>query len=96
MTCDDPVRDAIGAVCDSVKTMLLAKNLKYGNSAGNPIRVFSAANAEEQLLVRIDDKLSRVVRGGPEMVEDEDVVRDLIGYLILLLVQRERRGTPNA
>ena len=45
---------------DDVEKMLLAKNKAYGNSALEPCRVFSKAGVKEQLLVRIDDKLSRI------------------------------------
>lgn len=74
----------IGVECDRIKAFLLEKNLKYGNSALDPVRMFSQASATEQLLVRIDDKLSRVKRGG-EFAGD-DTTLDLIGYLVLLRV----------
>jgi len=70
---------------DAIGTMLIAKNAVYGNSALAPVRVFSRASTEEQLLVRIDDKLSRLARGA---AAGEDVVRDLVGYLVLLLIAR--------
>jgi len=70
---------------DAIGTMLIAKNAAYGNSALAPVRVFSRASTEEQLLVRIDDKLSRLARGA---AAGEDVVRDLVGYLVLLLIAR--------
>lgn len=73
-------------VCDEVRDLLVEKNKKYGNSATDPIRIFSRATSEEQLRVRIDDKLSRLSRG---TADDEDTVLDLIGYLILLRVSRE-------
>lgn len=75
--------DHIAAVCDEVKAMLLAKNAAYGDSAVNPVRVFSKASPREQILVRLDDKLSRLARGS---AAGEDVVLDLIGYLVLLRV----------
>ena len=68
---------------DDVKVMLMEKNRKYGNSATNPIRAFSTASAVEQIKVRIDDKISRMVRGNNNK-EDEDVVKDLTGYLVIL------------
>ncbi len=80
-------RDAISSECDAIKEMLLSKNEKYGNSALDPVRIFSKASPDEQLRVRIDDKLSRVTRGG--IHEDEDVIQDLIGYLIMLRVSRK-------
>ena len=80
------MRDQISSVCDGIKTMLLAKNEAYGNSALDPIRIFSRASLREQLLVRIDDKLSRITRGRATEAVPEDTVKDLIGYLVLLLV----------
>lgn len=65
---------------------LIAKNEAYGNSALDPVRIFSRASTEEQLLVRIDDKLSRLQRG--HEYADDDTVQDLIGYLILLKLAR--------
>jgi hypothetical protein len=73
----------IATECDSIKEMLLEKNRAYGDSALRPLRVFSSAPAIEQIKVRIDDKLSRLSRG---TASGEDVVLDLIGYLILLRV----------
>lgn len=70
-----------------IRDMLIEKNKAYGNSALDPVRVFSKASAEEQILVRIDDKLSRLQRGSE--YADEDTVKDLIGYLILLQIARE-------
>jgi len=76
-------------VCDEVATMLVEKNRAYGNSALDPVRVFSRASVVEQLLVRIDDKLSRLSRGS---AAGEDVERDLMGYLVLLRVARKREA----
>ena len=76
----------IAAICDDVKELLLYKNQKYGNSALEPARIFSKASAVEQLLVRIDDKLNRVQKGAGLLSKDEDVIMDLIGYLILLKI----------
>lgn len=67
--------------CDAIKEMLLEKNRKYGNSALDPVRIFSKASNSEQILVRIDDKLSRFKNRQSD--DDEDIILDLIGYLIL-------------
>jgi len=72
----------ITRVLNEMKELLMQKNRKYGNSATKPVRAFSKADPIEQLKVRIDDKISRIVRGGCE--EDEDVVQDVIGYLVIL------------
>ena len=76
----------ISGVCDDIKELLIHKNRKYGNSALKPCRVFSKASLVEQLLVRIDDKLNRIMQGAGLLADDEDVVNDLIGYLVLLKI----------
>lgn len=83
------MKEKIEATCDSIKQLLLDKNAKYGNSALNPVRVFSKADNQEQLLVRIDDKLSRIARGAGMEATDEDTLNDLIGYLILLKIIKD-------
>lgn len=80
----------IAMVCDDIKQLLLEKNQKYGDSALNPTRVFSKASPVEQLLVRIDDKLSRISSGAGLVANDEDVIQDLIGYLVLLKIAIKR------
>jgi len=79
----DETRLLIADECDALKAMLLAKNIAYGNSALDPIRVFSRASNVEQILVRIDDKLSRLAHGS---AAGEDVTLDLLGYIILLRI----------
>lgn len=74
----------ITRVCDSIKEMLLEKNRRYGDSALKPVRIFSKADAAEGIRIRIDDKLSRLQSGQAD--EDEDVINDLIGYLVLYKV----------
>ena len=76
----------ISVVCDDIKELLIHKNRKYGNSALQPNRIFSKCSATEQLLVRIDDKLNRIMKGAGLLANDEDVVNDLIGYLVLLKI----------
>jgi len=70
--------------CDEIKELLLTKNRKYGNSALQPVRIFHQGDTGDALKVRIDDKLSRVLNQQDD--EDEDVVDDLIGYLVLYKV----------
>ena len=81
--------DMIKQECDAIKAMLLDKNARYGDSAMQPRRIFSRADAIEQIKVRIDDKLSRIATMGPDS-EDEDTTGDLIGYLVLLRIARRR------
>lgn len=76
-------------VLDGVRVMLREKNAAYGDSALSPVRIFSQASAEEQIRVRIDDKLSRLARGSSA---GEDVLHDLLGYLVLLQMARLRQA----
>lgn len=73
--------DRITTICDEIKNILLEKNESYGNSAEDPVRIFSKADPIEQLNVRIDDKLSRIMRGKEFGTEDTEL--DLVGYFIL-------------
>lgn len=90
-----PSQEIISAVCKDIENLLLEKNRKYGDSALNPKRIFSKASPIEQLMVRIDDKISRIENAAND--EDEDPITDLIGYLILLkaayLISRSK-ATP--
>lgn len=91
----EPIKDvtltvtqgAITAVCNELLEFLLDKNRKYGDSAINPIRIFSKANSVEQINVRIDDKINRMRNQQED--EDEDVTKDLAGYLILKMVAQK-------
>jgi hypothetical protein len=75
----------VGVVLDEIRDLLIAKNQKYGNSALEPLGVFSRLDSREGLLIRIDDKLKRIKNGSLEK-DDEDVINDLIGYLVLLKI----------
>lgn len=75
------VQQYIANECDSIKEMLLEKNKTYGNSAAEPINIFSKKNPIDAIDIRIDDKLKRI-RDGNEF-KNEDTLLDLIGYLIL-------------
>ena len=81
------VQQLIVEECDRIKEMLLRKNRDYGNSALEPVRIFSSASPLEQINVRIDDKLSRIKSGGEKNFK-EDTEMDLIGYLVLKQVAR--------
>lgn len=72
-------------VLSEITEMLIAKNQKYGNSAIEPLGIFSDLSPEEGLKVRIDDKLKRIKNGSLDN-DDEDVINDLIGYLVLLKI----------
>lgn len=82
-----PFEKSVNRITDGIAKLLIEKNKAYGDSALNPVRVFSKASRIEQLNVRIDDKISRIQRGSE--YGDEDTVKDLIGYLILKLIAKE-------
>jgi hypothetical protein len=80
----------IAKVCDSIKEMLVAKNKAYGDSALDPVRIFSKTNSIDQIAIRIDDKLSRVQRG--HEYPGDDTIDDLIGYLVLFKIAKDRNN----
>jgi hypothetical protein len=82
----------LNEVLDEVRNMLITKNEAYGDSALNPVRVFSKANPIEQIDVRIDDKLSRLARGDQA---GEDVYLDLVGYLVIRRIAQKRNSEYN-
>ena len=87
MTDKAPREDDIRKVCNGIRDLLLSKNRKYGNSVLEPVRIFSQADTVEQIRVRLDDKLSRIRSSQPD--DTEDVVDDLIGYLVILKIALE-------
>ena len=84
----------IVTVCDEIKELLLEKNKRYGDSALNPVRIFSKADTLDQIEVRMDDKLSRIRTMDPS--DTEDAFLDLIGYLVLHRVAKmQQRRAAN-
>jgi hypothetical protein len=95
----EDAQECIRQECKDICDLLLTKNRSYGNSFASPLNIFSRGlPADSQLLVRIDDKLSRVALGTEEM--NEDTVIDLIGYLVLWRVLKRLQDglqkTPSA
>lgn len=82
-----PFAEKVLAITDSIAELLVTKNQAYGNSALDPIRIFSKVGTQEGLDVRIDDKLSRIARG--HEYPGDDTLKDLIGYLIMKLIERQ-------
>ena len=90
--CDDLYLHAVNAPaghkilekCHEIAHMLIDKNISYGNSALQPIKIFSKGDDLDGLRNRIDDKLSRI-KNEQSYAGDNDV-DDLIGYLILYKV----------
>lgn len=84
-------KNKIKQKCNELQQLLLDKNEKYGNSALEPLNIFSPANAVTGIKVRIDDKLKRIKNAG--LVDaTEDTLQDLAGYLILLMIAKENES----
>ena len=83
LTFEQKVRDILHGMAD----LLVEKNAAYGNSALDPVRIFSKADTTEQLYVRLDDKINRVKQG--HEYPGDDTIRDIIGYCTLILIARE-------
>lgn len=82
-------QEKIRAEITFITNFLLEKNKKYGDSAFEPIAIFSDGNTEQLLCARIDDKLKRIKNKGYK--EDDDLILDLIGYLIILRTFRKNQ-----
>ena len=78
----------IRRIAKEIGEMVVDKNIAYGDSAVDPVRIFSKASPIEQILVRLDDKISRIQRG--HAYPGDNDIDDLMGYLILLKVAKER------
>lgn len=72
-------------ITDSIKDLLLYKNQKYGDSAINPKKIFYKGDSTNSILIRLDDKLGRVMSNTEEKPRVNDVA-DIIGYCTLLLI----------
>lgn len=77
--------DGIKAFCDNLADFLTEKNKRYGNSALEPLKVFSKTDNISGILVRADDKLSRIKNSSE--LRRNDVI-DLVGYLVLLSIAK--------
>jgi hypothetical protein len=81
-----PSGNKIITQCLEMAQMLIEKNISYGDSALSPIRIFSQADNQEQIKIRIDDKINRI-KNGSGFAGDNDI-DDMIGYLILLKIAK--------
>lgn len=79
-----PTQLRIMKICSSIEKTLIEKNKRYGNSALEPINIFSKADSNQGILQRLDDKLMRI-KNSSELRKND--VFDVIGYLTLLSVQ---------
>ena len=83
---DNDTQKKIKEICDEIAKLLIDKNKKYGNSALEPKNIFYKGNAENSILIRLDDKIGRITNNNGE-IRTNDIV-DIIGYLVLLLISK--------
>lgn len=77
----------LNKVLEEIREILIYKNKKYGNSALEPIKIFSKTSSTENIKSRIDEKLNRIKNNTGD--DDEDATTDLLGYLILLKISEK-------
>lgn len=76
--------ESIQRECDSLSSVLIKKNHDYGNSVQKQFQKYGLTS----ILIRLDDKLSRLdnLLDNNQMVSDEsilDTLQDLAGYALL-------------
>jgi len=75
-----PMAKEIDALCKELAFFLKIKNARYGNSALEPVQVFSNASPDDQMNNRMDDKLKRIKNSDEHHMND---FVDLAGYIVL-------------
>jgi hypothetical protein len=79
----------IGHVLECMNKLLVHKNKNYGDSALNPLGLFTKFVSEKNdaglnsILVRLDDKMMRIKNAKELRLND---VMDVMGYLTLLMI----------
>lgn len=78
-------KDQIMTICNSLSTFLQEKNKRYGDSALNPLNIFSKESAGNSILVRLDDKLTQIMNSTELRKKD---ISNILGDLVLLCADR--------
>lgn len=91
MATEAPSGNRIINTCLDITEMLIRKNVSYGDSALNPVRIFAQSDNIEQIKIRIDDKINRI-KNNQGFAGDNDI-DDMIGYLILLKIAIDKNGS---
>jgi hypothetical protein len=76
----------IDLLFNNFKEFLKEKNRRYGDSALNPIKIFSKVESDNQICIRLDDKLSRIANADKFRQND---ISDVFGYIALLLIEKD-------
>ena len=86
---DANTSDKISLVLQELDKLLQAKNQRYGDSMQKPVKVFvkDADNLTNDIALRkrLDEKLARIANADELRKND---VADIIGYLVLLCIDR--------
>lgn len=82
---ENTTQGKIKEITEAMKDLLLYKNQKYGDSALKPKSIFYKGDSTNSILIRLDDKLGRVISNKEEKPRVNDVA-DIIGYCTLLLI----------
>ena len=85
MNANTETQDKIIEITESMRDLLLYKNQKYGDSALNPKQIFYKGDALNSILIRLDDKIGRIMANTQSAPRINDVA-DIIGYCTLLLI----------
>ena len=85
MTEHTETQQKIIEITTAMRELLLYKNQKYGDSALSPKHIFYKGDAVNAILIRLDDKLGRIMSNTESSPRINDVA-DIIGYCTLLLV----------
>ena len=65
---------------------LQEKNRRYGDSALNPVKIFSKHEPENPLCSRLDEKIQRIMNA--DEIRKNDVC-DLFGYIALYMIGKD-------
>ena len=76
--------ETLKIIMENLASFLTEKNKRYGNSALEPLEIFSKGS--DGIPQRIDDKLARI-KNSDELRKND--ITDLTGYLILLMMQKD-------
>lgn len=95
MITNEELKERKKAIGSAVIKVLTEKNKRYGNAALEPINIFYKGDAENSILIRLDDKLQRIIRHCMETSNSMSLPEfrkndmfDLLGYCVLLSISK--------
>lgn len=77
------MQEEIKEKCNEIRDLLIDKNISYGNSAFDRGVLFDI-DPIHAIQARINDKMNRIINN--QSYKNEDDLKDLTGYLILLQI----------